>query len=191
MKRRKLDTKNPRVNSLANIFLTLGLFGLIFSAYLIYERSNPQNLSFKVNFSEDQKMKAIPYAAPVAINIESQKIELPIIPSEIRNNKWEATKKGVSYLKTSVIPGEIGNSILYGHNWARLLGNLKKVKPGEKIAITYSDGSVKEFLIEYSIEVKPDNEDILQNSLDKRITLYTCSGFLDSKRLVVVAKLLV
>lgn len=175
----------------ANFFLTTGLLGILFSGYLIYQRQNPQRLKFENVKLQKPLNQNISDIMPVSIKIDSAKIALPIISSEIKNNKWEATTKGVSYLITSVRPGETGNSILYGHNWASLLGNLRKVKPGEKIAIIYSDGSVKEFLIEYSTEVKPDSEYILQNSSDSRITLYTCSGFLDSKRLVVVAKLLV
>lgn len=174
-----------------NFFIIAGLLGILFSSYLIFERQNPQRLKFEnVNLQEVLRQSSAEIR-PSLIKIDSVNISLPIIPAEIKNNKWEATTQGVSYLKTSAVPGETGNSILYGHNWASLLGNLKKVKPGEKIVVIYSDGTVKEFLVEYSLEVKPDNEDILQNSSDSRITLYTCSGFLDSKRLVVVAKLLV
>lgn len=186
-----LDKKNTRVNFLANILLILGFLFAIFGGYLIYQRYNPQKLSFDIKY--DSVLKPLNYsgAIPVAISIQSQKIELPIIPSEIRNNKWEATTKGVSYLKGSALPGEKGNSILYGHNWPNLLGNLSKVKPGDKITINFQDNSSKDFLVEYTAKVKPDQTSVLESSLDNRITLYTCSGFLDSLRLVVVAKLLV
>lgn len=173
-----------------NFFILTGLLGIVITSYLIFERQNPQRLKFDY-VKADEIKKSSEKANPALLKIESAEIFLPIIPSEIKDNKWDATTKGISYLKTSALPGETGNSILYGHNWASLLGNLKKVKPGEKISVIYSDGSAREFLVEYLAEVKPDDRDILQNSSDSRITLYTCSGFLDSKRLVVVAKLLV
>lgn len=183
--------KSSQLNFWANLLFIIGFVSLMFGSFLLYQRYNPQKLSFNISPAHALENNETSQVKPIGIKINSLNLSLPIIPSEIRNNKWEATTKGVSYLKSSAFPGEKGNTILYGHNWAGLLGNLKKVKTGEKIAIIYSDGSAKEFLIEYFIEVKPDNGDILQNSSDSRITLYTCSGFLDSKRLVVVAKLLV
>jgi len=103
------------------------------------------------------------------------------------NDEWETTDKGVSFLDTSAIPGQLGNSIMYGHNWNSLLGNLKNVSPGQKIEIIDKNGLVTEFIVEIVQEVDPSNSDILAPTNDKRLTLYTCSGFLDSKRLVVTA----
>lgn len=191
MKRNQLSKKKPRVNSFANFFLAVGFLGAIFGGYLVNQRYNPQKLSFNVNFFEAQKAQVNPDSAPVAISIDSQKISLPIIPALVKDKRWEATTKGVSYLSSSAIPGHPGNSILYGHNWPNLLGKLKNVRPGDKITVNFSDNSSKDFLIESVVEVNPDQTSVLGNSGDNRITLYTCSGFLDSKRLVVVAKLLV
>lgn len=191
MKYQNSGNKKPRVNTLANIFLFLGFLGLIFSAYLIFQRYNPQKLSFNLNYNTLEKAENSTEVLPVGIVIESQKISLPVYPAEIKNNEWEATNKGVSYLKNSVVPGEKGNSIMYGHNWPNLLGRLPKVKPGEKITVNFSDNSSKDFVIEYTAQVDPGQTSILDNSSDNRITLYTCTGFLDNKRFVVVAKLLV
>lgn len=186
------STKTPRLNFWANFFLISGLIGFIFFGYLSYQRLNPQNLSFKIDASSvDYKAAESEIAEPVGIKINSVDIALPVIPARIDNNKWELTTKGVSFLKTSVNPGEVGNSILYGHNWPNLLGNLTKVKPGDKITIIYADNSTRDFQVELTAQVKPEDISILKNSEDRRITLYTCSGFLDSKRFVVVAKLLV
>lgn len=191
MNSKLLGNKNPRVNNYADLLILTALAGFLLFGFLIYQRYNPQNLSFDIQYNLVQQIENDYKAKPVSINIESQKIALPIIPSEIKNNKWEATTKGVSYLSSSALPGEQGNSILYGHNWPNLLGNITKVKPGEKITINFSDHSSREFLVEYITQVKPTQTEILNNSSDHRITIYTCSGFLDSMRFVVVAKLLV
>ena len=37
-------------------------------------------------------------------------------------------------------------------------------------------------------EVKPNAVEILESADDSRLTIYTCSGFLDTARFVVVAK---
>ncbi len=186
----KSDKINPRLNFWANILLSIGFLTLVLLSYLIYQRYNPQNLSFNVSAMEPASANSNSNTEPVGIQINSINLSLLINPSEIVNNKWTASTKGISYLKTSPIPGSLGNSILYGHNWPNLLGNLNKVKPGDKITIIYEDSPPREFEVEYLAEVSPSETSILENSEDHRITLYTCTGFLDSKRLVVVAKLL-
>lgn len=188
MVKSKKDKENPRLNFLSNILITIGLICLTFTIALVYQRYNPQKLAFKTTQIEYSNKNSEVY--PVAIKIDSANINLPILPARIQNGKWEASTKAVSFLKTSVIPGEKGNSILYGHNWQSLLGNLDKVKTGDKITIIYSDNSTKNFQVEYKTRVKPDNISILNNSSDKRITIYTCIGFLDSERLVLVANLI-
>ncbi len=170
-------------------FTGLGISLILFGSFLVYQRNNPNRIAFAKSEPEiiDNKTKKL--SDPIIISISSVGIHLPIFFSEIKNNKWEVTDNGVSYLKSFVIPGEVGNSIMYGHNWTNLLGNLIKVRTGEKIEIIFEDGSKKEFIITLIQEVKPDDVSILNNTLDKRITIYTCSGFLDSKRFVVTATL--
>lgn len=185
--------KITRLNFWANFLLALGVLGLILFLYLIYQRYNPKNLSFSINHSDlaNIKMSEGEITEPIGIRIDQINIALPIIPAKINSNKWESSNKGVSFLQSSVYPGETGNSILYGHNWPNILGNLTKVKPGDKITILYADNSSRDFLVEYTVQASPDDITILKNSEDRRITLYTCSGFLDSKRFVVVAKFVV
>ena len=63
------------------------------------------------------------------------------------------------------------------------------MKPGDRIEIAFSDGSIREFVVAYTTTVNPGQVEILKDSEDSRLTLYTCTGFLDSKRFVVTAKL--
>lgn len=168
-------------------FIGLGISLILFGSFLVYQRNNPNRIAFAKSESEIIENKTKKLSDPIFINISSVGVHLPISFSEIKKNQWEVTDNGVSYLKSSVIPGEVGNSIMYGHNWTNLLGNLIKVKTGEKIEIIFKDGSKKEFIITLIQEIKSDDVSILNNTTDKRITIYTCSGFLDSKRFVVTA----
>ncbi len=185
----KKSTKSSLLNFWANLLLLVGFISLIIFGYLMFQRYNPQNLAFDVSDVNATQKKDASSLMPIGIKIDSLNLSLSIIPAEMKNNQWEATSKGVSYLSSSVIPGEKGNSILYGHNWPNLLGNLKKIKPGDKISIIYNDNSKSDFEVEIISRVSPSEGSILENSNDNRITLYTCDGFLDSQRLVVVAKL--
>lgn len=174
---------------LSNIFLLLGIFSLLLVGALFWQRTNPQKLAFDYNQNQTIAVNSSSNLGykPVQITIQDLEIDLPIYPAGIKNNQWEATTKGVSYLVSSPLPGEEGNSILYGHNWPNRLGNLKKAKPGQEIKITFDNGETKIFTVESTQIVSPNQSQILDQTPDRRLTVYTCTGFWDSKRFVAVA----
>ena len=178
-------------NLLANLLISLGLILLLGSVFLIWQRYNPRRLAFDgINEIEFSGNKDGVNTRPITLSISDLGVYLPVIPANNTGGKWETTTKGVSYLIDSANPGEVGNSIFYGHNWESILGNLTDALPGQEIEITFSDGSVKYFDIKYTQEVSPKQVDIVKESSDRRLTLYTCSGFLDTKRFVVTAELI-
>lgn len=172
------------MNILPKILIILGSFLILFGGYLVTERYSPKKLEFKNLQIAKSNSSEI---TPVRIIIPTLKIDNGIYPAEIDNGNWESTTKGVSYLSSTPVPGESGNSVLYGHNWPSLLGNLTKIKPGEKIEIVMNTGEKKKFTVEFTSIVDPDQTHILSQTTDTRITLYTCIGFLDSKRFVATA----
>jgi LPXTG-site transpeptidase (sortase) family protein len=172
---------------LSTLLILFGIFCYGLTYYGISERTNPKRVAFSTAVAPAQASTKEITALPAKIRIQSIDVSLPVIPAEITNGTWELTPEGVSYLQNSPIPGELGNSIMYGHNWPNLLGKLPQVKPGDSIEIEYADGTVRHFEVEYTVEVTPDDTHILDASKDRRITLYTCSGFMDWKRFVVVA----
>lgn len=171
---------------LSNILIIFGIFCYALVIYSVYERVNPKRVSFAYEKQIESVSVKKESVFPVGLKIPSLKVDLPIIPSVIKNGQWEATTTGVSYLSSSPIPGDTGNSILYGHNWPNLLGPLIHARPKDLIEIIYSDNSRQVFEIEYTVIVSPEETHVLLPSKDKRITLYTCTGFMDSKRFVVV-----
>ncbi len=169
----------------AFIFLALGLSCLLITTYLIWQRYTPTRLSFNLNVTATGVVNS--HNQPQELIIPDLNLHLAILPAKINRGKWEATDKGISHLISSPIPGDVGNSILYGHNWPRILGNLPKVRPGQKLFIILSNGEVRAFQIEFTAIVTPDQTHILDQTKDARLTLYTCTGFLDSQRFVVTA----
>ena len=168
------------------VLIYFGIFCLILAAFLYWQRTTPTRLQFDTERIESSSVSST-NLEPSAIIIRDLAIELDIYPASIKSGKWEATSKGVSYLSSTPVPGEIGNSVIYGHNWKSILGNLVKAKPGQAIEILYSDGSMKKFEVKFTQVVTPDQTEILNQTDDVRITLYTCTGFLDTKRFVVTA----
>lgn len=174
---------------LSRFLIVTGSAMIFASLYLYSLRLKPTRLaisSYTAPFvAADEKVQ--PAKQPVGIKIARVGVELPIIPSKITDSKWETSAEGVSFLMTSPIPGEQGNSILYGHNWENLLGPLVRVEPGDTIEIIYIDGSSRSFRIEYTATVPENQIGILNETSDVRLTIYTCTGFLDSERFVAVA----
>lgn len=170
-----------------SFLITIGVVFITFCLYLNWQRNDPSRLAFTLNSTQIVTNDTYSNIIPINILIPSLGLNLPIIPANLSAGKWEATTKGISYLVTSPIPGEIGNSILYGHNWPTLLGSLPKLQKEDKIQIYFSDGSIRDFSVQLTSTVNPDQTHILEPANDQRLTLYTCTGFLDSKRFVVTA----
>lgn len=174
--------------SLSKLLTFFGIICFISAAFLFWQRYNPQRLAFALGNYSSQTNTSNSTAAPTKIIIPAINLDLPILPANLNKRQWEATTKGISWLSSSPLPGSAGNSILYGHNWPNLLGNITKLKPGQVIKIKFMDGSTKDFVIDSTVTVSPNEISILAPSKAPQITLYTCTGFLDNKRFVIVAK---
>ena len=170
------------------LFIIQSLSLLTVGAYMVYLHETPSLLSFN-NYQYSKKIASdsIKGEIPQRITIASQGIDLPIYPATIKNNIWPTTDLAASYLTSSPLPGENGNSVIYAHNWTSLFGKLRSAKVGDKVVVTYPDKTKKTFVIEYTSIVSPNESTILAPSNDKRITLYTCTGWFDSERFVAVA----
>lgn len=176
----------------SRLLILSGILFLLFGFTLLYQRYSPNRLAFAADVSTISSTSSDIQIIdmPSKLVISSRGITQDIYPAEVLAKKWEVNDKGVSFLRSSTLPGEVGNSIMYGHNWTSILGNLKDVKPNDLITISFESGKEKQFIVEYVYEVKPSQIDILAQTDYPRLTIYTCSGFLDSKRLVVTARLI-
>lgn len=178
------------MNIIARLLIIAGISFLSFGFYFLWEHNNPNRLAFNnYEYTASEKQQVKSNNLPVKVSIPDQQIEVQVIPAEMNGTTWETTKDGASYLTSSPIPGETGNSVMYAHNWAGLFQKLPNVQPGNTVEVTYADNTKKTFSIAYTLEVSSGDTSVLRNEGDKRLTLYTCSGFLDSKRFVAVAML--
>ena len=168
------------------IFLILAGAGLIFwsSFRQGYGWQTPTQAEPQLNHEQTDK------EAPKPAKIYIPKLERTLDVSDgfIKDNRWTVSQTGVSYLINSGRLGEPGNVVLYGHNTKDVLGSLWKVQAGDIVEVTDSEGNIHKFEIFERKEVKPNSVEILESTEDSRLTIYTCSGFLDTARFVVVAK---
>lgn len=121
---------------------------------------------------------------PTYITIPSVSINLPVSPGQIVDNQWTLYDTRVSWLSTSQTPGK-GNVILYGHNRVNILANLEKVTIGSEISVKTKEKKYT-YIISEKRKVTPEDIDAILSPKDQ-LTIYTCNGNFDEKRLVVIA----
>ena len=184
--RKKKSPVRLRVSRAFAIFLILAGAGLIFwsSFRQGYGWQTPTQAEPQLN--QEQTDKEAP--KPAKIYIPKLERTLDVSDGFIKDNRWTVSQTGVSYLINSGRLGEPGNVVLYGHNTKDVLGSLWKVQAGDIVEVTDSEGNIHKFEIFERKEVKPNSVEILESTEDSRLTIYTCSGFLDTARFVVVAK---
>lgn len=121
---------------------------------------------------------------PITISIPAINLNIPVAPGIIKNNEWTLYDDKAAWLSTSKTPGN-GNVIIYAHNWASLFGSLYKVQIGQEIKIS-TNGKEYTYIISEKRKVLPTDIDAVISDRDQ-LTLYTCDGSFDQKRLIVIA----
>lgn len=192
MARSKATRKKKRSRLSPYIFSFFSLLLIIIGAYLLIVASF-KSFGLKIFSSPSTSIpatiKQVEVTKPVRIYIPKIGKTLDVLPGEVVGNRWTVAENGVSFLMTSATPGNVGNSVMYGHNRRQVLGDLQKVVSGDVVEITMDNGAVYKYGIFETKVIKPTEVEILDNFSDARLTIYTCSGFLDQARFVVVARL--
>jgi LPXTG-site transpeptidase (sortase) family protein len=170
------------------LLIIVGLGALLYGVHELVLRFVPRAVTLPPIVLPRAEVQVEETALPTRLVIPTLALDLPVIPAHAARGVWSTTTHGVSYLTTSPLPGESGNMVIYGHNYARLLGNLGKVKPGQAIQVFRGDVAYT-YIVHFVGVVDPTDTYIVENTSDARLTLYTCTGFLDTKRLVVTALL--
>lgn len=167
------------------IYLLFGIsLLLIFSGYRFHQA---RILSF---FTKETPQITTQRTGVVPVYIKSYPlgVEIKIKESSVQNGVWQVFPDAVSHLDSSARIGESGNMILYGHNKDDVLGPIRHARIGGKIELKGSDGKTYGYEVVKTDTVDPNNLEYILPKSEEVLTLYTCTGFLDSKRFVVVAK---
>lgn len=137
----------------------------------------------------DTSFTATPVTAPkpVQILIPSVNIDLPVTSSALRNGYWVTSETTASFGEGSSPPGEGSNTVIFAHAREGLFLPLREVKQGQSVYVFTTNRYFRYEIISIA-EVAPTETYTIKPTEDERLTLFTCSGFLDSKRLVVTAK---
>ena len=176
--------------SLGFTLLALGLLLLVRPKV----RETPLNKSFSDEPVEISGFLSSQDAAnknlPKRIIIPDLGIDLEVKRARIIEGFWEVFEDSAGWGEGSGFPGEIGNQVIFAHARQGLFLPLRKVKAGMRAYVLAEGIPSNWFSYEVSEikEVSPNQVEVIDKSEDERLTLYTCSGFQDEKRLIVVGK---
>ena len=127
------------------------------------------------------------FKPPVRIVVSDLSIDLPVKEAKVVSGYWEVFPDVAGFGLGSSYPGEVGNQVIFAHARAGLFFPLKNAKVGQKV-IVFTQDKWYSYAITDIKEVNPNQIEVIAPTTDVTLTLYTCSGFADSKRLIVTAK---
>lgn len=194
---------------------------LIFGAFAYYNpgESYFKNLSQKVTeLSQDQGYSLDPetkqtkqilinkeYSKPLALSISKlgiNKVNLtPNVESYDEKVYNLSLKSGLAHFKGTPLPGDGGNSFIYGHSAVpsfftrhqdlaeTIFSKLEKVDVGDEVSV-FRDGKELKYIVRKKKIVEPDDFTVLQAQGDmESVTLMTCWPVgVPTKRLIVLAQ---
>lgn len=128
------------------------------------------------------------YAIPTKIIIPQVHVDLPIRETAISHGIWDIAEDAISHLTISADPSEKGVIILYGHNTNDRFGPIRWLSVGQKITLMTKDKKAHHYTITATKDVSANDVSVLTSVHTETLILYTCDGFADLQRFVVIAK---
>lgn len=179
---RKAFLNNSLINKIiGSLFILLAMLALVWKLPVAKPvENNPIVINSKLLGSKiDQNI-------PVRILIPNSNIDLKVIPAEIVNGYWETSDTSASYGLGSGHPQSKSNTVIFAHAREGLFFNLKDTKIGEVIYIFTKDKWFR-YRVNKITTVYPNQIEVIKPTKEEILTLYTCTGFYDEKRLIVTA----
>jgi sortase A len=194
---------------------------LVFGAFAYYNpgQSYFQNLTRKANeLTQDQEFSYDPISKQskqVTVNKEYNK-DMEITIPDLKINRIKITsnvesydedvynlslKTGLAHFKGTPLPGDGGNSFIYGHSAVQsfftrhqdlpetIFSKLEKIDIGNEVSV-FKDGKELKYIVRKKKIVEPSDFSVLEKQGDKEtVTLMTCwpTG-VPTKRLIVLAE---
>lgn len=126
---------------------------------------------------------------PKRLVIPTLQMGLPIVTVPMENGTWRVEEGVANFAEeTSPFNGDVGNSVLFGHNKPDAFRPMSALKKGD---VVYVQTSTYQFAYEVTevTTTNPKNIDVMRPGTDRELTLITCNGFFDEKRLIIKAHL--
>lgn len=164
----------------------IALFFLMAAVLIIILPSEMQLIQNPIKVDPKLYVSKVSQNNPTRINIQSVSIDLPVTDSKVVNGYWELSDTTASYGMGSGKPGNPGNIVIFAHARQGLFYNLKDIKEGDIVVVSTKDKKFK-YKVNKITSVYPTEVEVVKPTKTETLTLYTCSGFYDEKRLIVQA----
>lgn len=173
---------------MSHLLIVVGLVAVVYGMSLLWQRIKPAKFSELeiISQSSDFNSDGDSLFAVQLLNAD-HRIQVPVIRGHFVNGEWELSEDAALVIQAD--DASDSATVVYGHNFPRILGELHMVQAGESFELVMSDWSKKQYKVTEVMEVSPDQVQVLFTDSSNDLIVYTCSGFLDSKRLVVRARL--
>ncbi|OGG26637.1 hypothetical protein A2960_00500 [Candidatus Gottesmanbacteria bacterium RIFCSPLOWO2_01_FULL_39_12b] len=190
------DKKKMRLILLISgiLLVTLSLFWPKNTPTAVRQTDQPEIVSFAQepviidkNLLKERSKKEKEKQPPVRIVIPALEIDIPVKEAKIVKGYWEVFTDSAGFGSGTAYPEEMGNQVVFAHARKGLFLPLKNAKLRQDIYIFTKDKWYS-YQIEDIKEVLPSQTEVIAPSSESILTLYTCSGFADSKRLIIRAK---
>ena len=179
-------TKGKKRPTLLKIKILFCIGALLLSISGTYYVQQLFQLSFFHENLQDTRIHTT--QVPTEILIDKVHIDLPVYETTIAHNVWQIADNGASHLESSSRPGENGTDIIYAHNTNDRFGPIEWLSIGDNITVVSVDKKVYTYHITQITTVDPNNPAILSSQKGETLILYTCTGFADLQRFVIIAK---
>jgi hypothetical protein len=172
-----------QTRKIALLLITLGMSFILIPALFYFNQAI--QLSY---FTPDTKAEIYDNRLqPIEITSSAVGMSVKVMPTVIKKGVWEVSPDGASYLSTSAKPGGKGSIILYAHNTPDRFGPIFNLQPDMLITLKTIDNKAYSYSVKKIIEVYPQQMEVFDNK-EEALVIYTCSGFADLKRYIVIAK---
>lgn len=186
MKKNKENKKSIRY-PLSTLFLVVGTLLLFLNLITRVKLWQNQQLRTEILLQNTQLELANNQAkTPQQITFKGH--TQPISQEYYQDGTWTISADTASFLTTASRPSQSGNIIIYGHNKPTIFGPLHAINQGDELMIKTTDNSEYTYVVTEVSTVTPSQVEKLQPTDYEVLTLYTCTGWLDSKRLIIQAQ---
>lgn len=166
----------------------LGLIGLGFCFIIIVAGWRIHNSNI-LAFDQQAVVNQPTHNSTVSsISIPKVGLHLSVDEAAVSNGDWEISSTQANHWNTSANPGENGNIVLYAHNKTSLFGPIRWLNQGDTIELLDHSNRTHTYIITDTVTTTPDDISYVLPRDEEMVTLYTCTGFFDSQRYIVVAR---
>lgn len=172
------------------ILICLIGIGLILAGATKKNIDNFFNYSFRdepIEVKGFEAPKVVVMSVPEKVEIPDISVDLPVKMAKIVEGYWEVFEDSAGWGEGSGVPGHPGNQVIFAHAKEGLFRPLQYIQEGMVITIHTNNENYQYQVVEVK-SVYPNEIEVIEPTSDETLTLYTCSGFNDEKRLIVVAK---